>query len=203
MSKNSEPTTAQTAGESPFTIVFARHGQAGGPEISEVLGMPLTELGRQQAARLAIRLHKERIDQIYTSNLSRAYETAQEVLKYHKNTPCTVMSDLREVTHYHFCPGLSPKELMIRKCVREEKKAMRRFVDHIMREHKPGDRICVVAHGNLIRALIPMFGSRDPKKCVLMDMSNTAVSILDVWSAGEAILRLANCTRHLIPRQVT
>jgi broad specificity phosphatase PhoE len=188
-----------------MTFIFVRHAQAqpSGPRVNEVLGMPLTELGHQQALRVAVRLSKEKLDHIYTSNLSRAYETAQEILKYHKTTPCTVLSDIREVTHYHFIPGSRPMDLMIRKCVREEKRAMTRFIAQMMKNHKGGDRILVVAHGNIIRTLIPMLGGRDPKKAVLLEIHNAATNILDIWSNGQAVLKLANCTRHLTPKQIT
>ena len=52
-------TTGAKADESaavPLVVYFVRHGHAGGPDINEVLGPPLTRLGEHQAARVAERL---------------------------------------------------------------------------------------------------------------------------------------------------
>lgn len=47
---------------------------------------PLTEIGRAQAERCAEALRDERIDAIYASDLSRAFETALPVAKAHNLT---------------------------------------------------------------------------------------------------------------------
>jgi hypothetical protein len=61
----------------------------------------------------------------------------------------------------------------------------------------------VVAHGNFIRAILPILAGRDPKESLIMESYNTAVSILEVWSTGDGILCLGNCVKHLLPSQVT
>jgi hypothetical protein len=37
----------------------------------------------------------------------------------------------------------------------------------------------------------------------VIESHNTAVFILELWSPGDAVLRVANCVRHLNPKQVT
>lgn len=194
--------TTQT--EIPLTLVMVRHGQAGGPSIDDVVGPPLTRLGRQQAERVAERLSREKFQHVYTSDLARAYDTAQEILKYHKNTAYTVTADLREVAHHHFVSEMRPLKPSARKNIKLEREAMDRFIMQLTRTHGAGERILVVCHGNIMRTLVPLFGHRDPRKCVLIEYNNTCVTIADLWlSTGEAVLKLANCVKHLTPGLVT
>ncbi|MQC83254.1 MAG: histidine phosphatase family protein [Chloroflexi bacterium] len=63
-----------------MTLVFIRHGQAVRNATGVIGGWrdyPLTDLGRDQARRAAVRLAATRVDTIYASNLSRASETAR------------------------------------------------------------------------------------------------------------------------------
>ena len=61
-------------------IIIQRHGQSEGNANHLYLGhtdMPLTEKGREQARLAAESLKDEKIDVIYSSDLSRAYQTAE------------------------------------------------------------------------------------------------------------------------------
>jgi 2,3-bisphosphoglycerate-dependent phosphoglycerate mutase len=186
-----------------FTVVFVRHAEAVGPAINETVGPQLTSMGKMQAERLADRLAKDKFSHIYTSDLSRAYNTAQEVIKRHKETPYTVTADIREITYYHFTPDAQLVRPALRKIIRAEREALERFSNHLRRAHNPGETILVVCHGNFIRTVIPVLGGRDPRKSVLIEFNNTSVSILDVWQNGQAVLKLANCVKHLLPGQIT
>ena len=81
--------------------------------------------------------------------------------------------------------------------------ALERFVARVRRTHVPGEKILAVCHGNVIRSVVPLLAGRRPEHSVMMEISNTAVTILDVWPSGEAVLKLANCVSHLMPRLVT
>ena len=66
----------------PRRLLLARHGVTEWNSRHVWQGhrdVPLTELGRQQAAALAVRVGAENVDAIWTSDLSRALETAQIV----------------------------------------------------------------------------------------------------------------------------
>lgn len=81
-------------------VVLVRHGQSmvveeGGPVYS-YYPVPLTGLGRRQAADLAEALADLELDAIYTSDLARAVETA-EILAAPHGLPLTLDRDLREV----------------------------------------------------------------------------------------------------------
>jgi broad specificity phosphatase PhoE len=198
-----EHKTRDAAREVPLTVFFVRHGQAMEDDGSNDLGPSLTNLGERQAERVARRLSQETFNHIYSSDLVRAWQTTQVILKYHHHSTWTVTADLREVSYHHFAPSDSPPALSTKKSLREERLALERFTGLLRRAHVPGQKVLVVCHGNVIRSLIPMLGGRRPEKSVLMDLNNTAVSIIDMWLSGEAVLKLANCTKHLIPRQVT
>ena len=146
--------------EQPFTVVFVRHAEAGGPAINETVGPQLTSMGKMQAERLSDRFAKEKFSHIYTSDLSRAYYTAQEVIKRHRDTPYTVTADIREVTYYHFAPEARLVKPALRKSVRAERDALERFALHLRRAHNPGENILVVSHGNFMRTIIPILGGR-------------------------------------------
>jgi len=187
----------------PLTVVFVRHAQANLQNVSEELGPLLSPLGQRQATRVAKRLSKEKFDHIYTSDMARAYFTTQPILKFHKNTPFTVTPNIREVMHYHFTPGSIPRTSDVRKHVMIEQQRVKKFAMRLRHAHKPGEKILVICHGNFIRTLVPMLAGRSAEKSILIDINNTAVTILEAWPSGEAILRLANCVKHLSPKQVT
>jgi broad specificity phosphatase PhoE len=182
-----------------LTIVLVRHAEALKDAVSGSLGSPLTRVGRRQAQRVARRLAGEKFDRIYSSDLTRAQETVRAILRYHRRTPHTVTADLREVEHDHYAHRWPCR----RPVVREERARLERFARRLLRKHRPPQRILIVAHGNLIRALLPRLADRQPRQTVVIESHNTAVFILDVWSPGDAVLRVANCVRHLDPQQVT
>ena len=188
----------------PLRVVFVRHGQPDEEtRLPDRLGPPLTKLGIKQAKRAAKRLAGEMFQHIYSSDLERALQTAEEIKKYHDDVDYTVSHDIREVSNHHFLPGPDALDPDTRASVYAEKDSLTRFTNKLRHTHESGDNILVVCHGNLIRTLMPMFGGRDPRESILIDVSHSAVSVIEVYSTGEAILKLANCTRHLLPSQVT
>lgn len=60
-------------------VILVRHGESTANAEQRYVGQkdcPLTELGKMQAQRLALRLKKENLSVIYSSDLKRAKETA-------------------------------------------------------------------------------------------------------------------------------
>ena len=67
-------------------LILVRHGETQWNRENRVVGFAgigLNDEGRKQVKRLALALKEERVDVIYASPLSRAWETAQEVARYH------------------------------------------------------------------------------------------------------------------------
>lgn len=187
----------------PLSLVFVRHGEVQQGVHADAMGPPLTKRGEKQAERVATRLKDEAFDHIYVSSLRRASQTADAILDHHEQAPRTVTADLHEVLHHHFTAGPTPRRRPVHDNMKEERAAMNRFVDAVRRSHEPGSRILVVCHGNIIRTMIALFACRLPKSTVLIDINHTAICILEAWENGEAVLRLANCVKHLPPEQIT
>jgi len=190
-------------GPLPLTVVFVRHAQADTTDTSHLVGPPLTRLGNRQAILTAKRLSREKFAHIYTSDLVRAKETARAILRHHPKTPCTVLRDLREVASHHSSLGMSATTPAIDADTVNEKMAMSSFVHAIRRNHEPGERLLVVAHGNILRGLIPLLGGLNPTGSPLFEFNNTSVTVVDLWPSGHAVIKLVNCTKHLPRRLVT
>lgn len=80
-------------------IILIRHGESKWNKIGKIQGqkdIELTQKGRKQAKKLAEDLKKEKIDYIYTSDLERAYETANIISK-ELNKPIFLTKKLREI----------------------------------------------------------------------------------------------------------
>lgn len=75
-------------------LLLIRHGQSMDvvPGSDDSLDPPLSDKGRDQAARLAERLKPKRIDAVYASDLKRAVQTAEAL-----GLPVTQRKELREV----------------------------------------------------------------------------------------------------------
>lgn len=131
--------------------------------------IPLSDEGRRQAEAAAERLAKERWDAVYSSTLSRAYETAMIIARktghaeVHQEAgmverdmgPAEGSSPAERAKRWpgiawKDLPGLEPDEVLSRRAVT--------VLTEIARRH-PGQRIICVAHGALIhaflRALVP------------------------------------------------
>ena len=187
----------------PITVMIVRHGDAGGERLPGEVGVPLTPRGRKQAARLGKRLASEKFDHIYASDLERARATAEAVVPYHKGTPFTITPDIREVHSYHtnYERNYGGRHLLRR--LHEEHARAERFAKMLLRKHKPGDRVLVVAHGCLIRLLVSILCGLGPKQCPVFASRNTSVTLLHVWKDRRPSIVLANCVAHLTPQLVS
>jgi broad specificity phosphatase PhoE len=196
-------------GKSEIRITLVRHGQAGGPATIRELESPLTALGRKQARRLAERLSRERFDCIYSSDLSRAQQTAAAIREFHRGTPFFLDKALREVSVHHSRRGRTPPRTGLRERLRQEREAVERFCARLVRRRRPGQHVLIVAHGSIIGLLIALLAKVDPKRSIPLDMRNGSVSIVtwrqegyDIWNSPIRV-DLCNCVRHLLSGQVS
>lgn len=164
--------------------------------------IPLNAEGRNQAALLGARMAGEQWDYIYSSDMSRARETADIIadhmgMRVEGYDPLLAErffgllegtteddrilkwgSDWRSIEH-----GGEPKEAVVERAVR--------MLDVLHRKH-PGKRILVVSHGavigSLMETLFPEFG--------YIGLKNTCVNILKRTPDGWDCL-LHNCVKHL------
>lgn len=83
----------------PTKIVLVRHGQTSWNALGILQGsadVPLDETGISQAQTLAVNISNKNVSAVYSSPLSRAYDTAQEIADT-KGLPVKVHGNLREI----------------------------------------------------------------------------------------------------------
>ena len=81
-------------------IYMIRHGETVWNVASKLQGhanVALSDNGRRQAELLGKRLSGLKFDQIYASDLARAYETARIIAQYHDNQDIETLQELREI----------------------------------------------------------------------------------------------------------
>ena len=155
-------------------VVFVRHAES---DLRSALKKndpdpPLTERGRCQAMRLAMRLRRERMDAIYTSTARAALETAA-VVAAGKDMPMIRVPQLAGVScTRQGASGLDPQRLAAQVTVRflnnPRWDALRGFepsrqfrhraiqtVEAIVSRH-PGERIVLVTHKAIVNAYLSM-----------------------------------------------
>lgn len=82
----------------PKKIILVRHGETDYNQQGKIMGwldIPLNQAGKLQAQLAATSLKTEKIDAIYSSDLKRASQTAQEIADTHGLTPI-LTNKLRE-----------------------------------------------------------------------------------------------------------
>ena len=153
------------------TILIARHGESDWNREHRWQGQadrPLTERGREQAQTLAERLAHMELDAVYSSDLRRAFDTANAVAEK-QGLDVQVTEELREVDVGSWS-GLTQEEAEERfpdgfrrwragfpgwddgETYEEMTDRVLPAVERIAREHG-GGRLLVVSHGGPIRAL--------------------------------------------------
>ncbi len=181
-------------------IILIRHGITDWNLARRYQGhtdIPLNEKGREQARELASMLAKEPIDVIYSSDLSRAYETAQ-IIAEGRNIPIQKSKTLRE-THFGQWEGLTMDEIYS-KCPEdvtrlkkdpvhgkrpggESRKMMyervKTTLEKIIRDH-PGKTVAVVSHqGALAAAVCALTGEEYNEGRKKYRLENTSYHILE------------------------
>ena len=81
-------------------LIITRHGQTKENKAKILQGQiegELSELGKEQAKKVAERLKNEQIDYIFSSPLARAKNTAEEIIKFHVGKPFELRDELKEL----------------------------------------------------------------------------------------------------------
>jgi len=138
------------------TLLLVRHGETDWNADGRLQGQtdrPLSDYGREQARQLAEDLHGEGFDAIYSSDLSRARETA-EIVGGRLGLRVELDPDLREKDWGNW-EGLTSVERDRVEFVGESTEAHQERTLRALRrlsERHPGDaRILVVTHGGSMR----------------------------------------------------
>lgn len=151
-------------------LLLVRHGQTDWNLAHRVQGhtdTPLNAVGREQACALADSLAAPSLVAVYSSDLSRAYETAIAVARVH-GLEVTVDRDLRE-KNFGSWEGLTDTEIADRfpdavrgrwgdgETTEEVAERAVAAIERIRRRHPVG-RVLVVSHGGALRAILDHLG---------------------------------------------
>jgi probable phosphoglycerate mutase len=201
----------------PTRIFLVRHGATiltAEDKFAGATDVPLSDEGREQARRLALRLCGENIAAVYASPLGRTVETAGIIVAPHKMEVQT-RDGLREISHgrweqmtrheveekfpdeaaawnedpYTFAPLGGESGLAV------TARALPALIE-IVREH-PGQTVLVVSHKATIRLLLSSLLGFDPRRYRdNLDQSPCALNIVDFKDPVRARLTLFNDTSH-------
>jgi probable phosphoglycerate mutase len=198
-------------------IIAIRHGETAwnvDTRIQGQLDIPLNETGRWQAQRLARALAaRGPIDAIYTSDLLRAWETAQAV-STSTGAPLTTDEGLRE-RGFGVFQGKTFRDIeahLPEEALRWRKRdpfwapeggesltAMRRRVIetlHTLASRHPGEQIVLVAHGGVLDLLYRAATGQELQAPRTWELGNTAVNRL-LWTPDGLTLVGWSDTSHL------
>ena len=195
-------------------IILVRHGETEWNKKHRMQGqvnIPLNENGLLQIRMVAERLKNEKIDVIYSSPLSRAYQTAVEIAKEHsldiikddslkeisygvlegKDMDELKKSDLwiqRSKDKYHFKPvnGESYKDVSERAV---------NFVERIVEKHR-GKTILIASHSAFIKSLLIKLLDMDKTTTPHMRLHNTSITEIE-FDNNAAVLKVLNDSNHI------
>ena len=158
------------------TLLLVRHGETDGNAFNLAQGhydAPLNETGRAQAQLLGQRLINWQFDAVYSSDSSRALQTAEPLLKHRPDIEIMISSDIRE-KNYGDCENYSWQQLRneyaeifaqildpeigsdIRfpggETDREHMNRVASFTRKIVENHREDATILIFSHGGSIKA---------------------------------------------------
>jgi broad specificity phosphatase PhoE len=125
-------------------IIFVRHGKT-----TEKGSNWLIRKGRMQVVELAKKLKKFKIDKIYSSDLTRAKQTAKIISKELK-LPVTITPALREYS----TKVLRENKKYWTKEKKEQFNQFKSFLKEISKKPNKNETILLVDHGNVNRLII-------------------------------------------------
>ncbi len=197
-------------------LLLVRHGITEFNSARRFMGYSDVELsaaGYRQVERLRSRLADDKIDAVYSSDLSRALVTAEIISSEHKLDIVTC-PELREV-NYGNVEGLTFEE--IKRLYPEVAESIanfslrlkfpggedfeefiertNKFLDKLKR-HTPSQTILIVSHSGPIRVLMCRLLGMDLGHWRQFRIDNASLSIVETYSQG-AIVSLLNDTAHL------
>lgn len=198
-------------------LYLIRHGETEWNKQNRTQGcgndLSLSEFGIMQAKAVAKRFIDEDISAIFSSDLKRAYETAEEISKIVLK-PIITSPGLREMNFGCF-EGLTSYEISTHyKDIYERwrnnpmehdipqaesfimlKNRTLDTVSQIITDYK-GKNIIIISHGITIKIMIMSLLGMDPSLHSRLRINNTGVSILD-WREHGPVLTLFNDVCHL------
>ncbi|MCL6596032.1 MAG: histidine phosphatase family protein [Firmicutes bacterium] len=199
-------------------LYLVRHGETTWNREGRFQGQadaPLSDLGREQASRVAERLRATGLGVVVASDLSRARDTAQAVAEA-AGVPLVLEPAFRELS-FGLWQGSTRAEIEARfgdalraylsdpdhgraeggESFAEAMVRVRSAADRLLRERRE-ERMAWVMHGGSIRALLCAYLDWPARRRGVYRLDNAGVSLLEVRPAeGFVSLHYLNDTHHL------
>ena len=173
----------------------------------------MTEKGIQQAKEVANRLKDEKIDAAFVSTMTRAKQTAEEILKFHPDAEVNYSDDIKEMS-FGDLEG-KPTELLKEawhggienfegdyddfrvgggESFNDVIKRVKRALEEI---YKFKDKtVIVVIHGRVIRVFVSILLNIPIKEVMKTRFLNTSITSFDI-DENKCIKQDYNCVKHL------
>lgn len=199
------------------TYYIIRHGETRANQSGIIQGhldVPLAERGKRQAELVGKALSAVRLDAVCTSDLSRACETAQAIVRYQK---CKLIVDSRlrelhcgEMQGLTFAASRERFPEFFQAFERDPLKTRRpggeslfdlyerscRALEEIYRNYPEGN-VAIVSHGGVVKCLLAYAAGQevDPASPVV---ANASISVISRHDKGWHVLKV-NDVEHLRP----
>ena len=176
------------------TIYIVRHGQTEWNLLGKTQGhgnSDLTPKGIEQAELLADSMTKYPIDYIYSSDLGRAYQTA-EIIGNKLNIEVEEDPELYKMWRNE--PHLA--KIPQGETLSQIKERTDAFIKEI-NEKYDGKHIVLVTHSLCARIMLLSFLDSDVKNIYRINQANTALNIIELRDYGPVVMKM-NDTTHII-----
>jgi alpha-ribazole phosphatase/probable phosphoglycerate mutase len=195
-------------------LYLVRHGQVEGHKEKRYNGhvnVPLTQLGREESARICDNLVDIHLDAVYSSDLDRSRYCAELVAAAHNLTVSTCES-LREL-HFGKWEGRTwaelqeayPEDWQSRlqnlvdfqvpggESLQDAADRIRPIIQKIIRSHSGGD-VVLVAHGGINRIVLLDAIGAPLQQAFSIEQDYGCLNIIDYFSDGNSVVKLLNGT---------
>ena len=198
-------------------LYFIRHGESQGNLEGKIQGsmdFPLSALGEKQVDLISSYCNDIHLDYIYSSDLTRAYETAKKIGEV-KELPVRKWEKIREV-HLGPLQGMTREEIKDKYPITQEKSIItsgiagtetveeltercQSLLDQLEKAHK-NDSVALISHGGFISIFLMFMIAKDQWASLQRPfvIGNTSVTLIE-WHGGQEtpLLHYTNRTAHL------
>ena len=171
-------------------VFLIRHADASEGVKDPGRGRALTEIGRRQAEALARRAAGWQLDAIFSSDMTRAYETASAMHGHHPAIDLIVDPAFREVSKGTVEERLDMPDGELRARLEEVWQKVVRMPHRVA---------AIVTHNGLIKYLIGRTLEIEGKLKPRFHSAYTGITALRIRPKGRAALQFFNDTSHLSP----
>lgn len=186
-------------------LILTRHGETEENKAGIIQGQGIGRLsdeGKNQAKKIALRLKWEKIDYIYSSDLERAVDTTESIAMFHPQIPINFTKEMREIYlgSYQWKKRsdiIGPKRPEDWESFEKLYNRAKRFFDWLLLKH-PNDILLLVWHNQFNKALVAVITGKKPEDIEGMEkLHNTSITIFEIDAKKNYKTLLFNCKKHL------